>query len=225
MIDEFFRTFYHLSDAFWHAVLRSNGERGFVIGIENHTDYCLMEDQTTKFFLDFSEDHPCSGFDWFGACKTCAPQAKLAQMNVIQSALIFLSNFSLVRSTVLGVLCIAVHLLSWLPRWLIYEPLFLMLRPSQSKLTDQSSRTIQRFSQVLTAASFHILMAFFAWRVLSHKGWLWHVKSWSEGFFEEGGATVLRIEPDFKFYYLLYAARYISDLISLFFEPSKSVRQ
>jgi hypothetical protein len=77
--------------------------------------------------------------------------------------------------------------------------------------------TAEKFSQVITAASFHIVMGVFAWRIIRDKSWLWEMDEWSQNL---PGNT---IEADFKFYYLLYAARYLSDLISLGYEHLRSV--
>jgi hypothetical protein len=75
----------------------------------------------------------------------------------------------------------------------------------------------EKFSQAVTAASFHIVMGVFAWRILRHKPWLWETNEWSENLLDK------TIEPDFKLYYLLYAARYLSDLVSLCYEHPRNV--
>jgi hypothetical protein len=62
-------------------------------------------------------------------------------------------------------------------------------------------------------------MGLFAWRVLREKEWLWNIEKWSENVPED-----ISIEGDFKLYYLLYAGRYTSDLVSLFYEHSRTVR-
>jgi hypothetical protein len=64
---------------------------------------------------------------------------------------------------------------------------------------------------------FFILSAFFVSRILLSKEWL----------FDRQGWTVLepsiQIDADYKFYYLLYVARFVSDLVSIFFEERKKV--
>jgi hypothetical protein len=118
-------------------------------------------------------------------------------------------------STVLFLLVIAVHVVSWWPRWFAYEPLAKRFRRNHPGFTQA---TAEKFSQAITAAKFHILMGLFAWNVLREKEWLWQTEKWSED-----GQRNTSVEPDFKFYYLLYAARYTSDLISLGYEHSRSV--
>jgi hypothetical protein len=120
-----------------------------------------------------------------------------------------------VLSTVLFLLVIAVHVVSWWPRWFAYEPLAKRFRRNHSEFTQAKA---EKFSHQITAAKFHILMGLFAWNVLREKEWLWQTEKWSED-----GQRNTSVEPDFKFYYLLYAARYTSDLISLCYEHSRSV--
>ena len=112
-----------------------------------------------------------------------------------------------------------IHSVSWGSRWLIWEPLARWHMEIPKHPCDQATRTkIENFSHVLSAASFHILSALFAWRILGRKEWLGSIEGW-------GDATSMDvIEGDFKFYYLLYAARYMSDMVSLYFEHRRSVR-
>jgi hypothetical protein len=77
--------------------------------------------------------------------------------------------------------------------------------------------TAEKFAQAVTAASFHIGSGVFAWRILRNKPWLWAMEEWSQNLHDK------TIEPDFKLYYLLYAARYLSDLVSLGYEHARSV--
>jgi hypothetical protein len=82
---------------------------------------------------------------------------------------------------------------------------------------DVTQKKIENFSQCLTAASFHTISGIMAWRILHDKDWIWSSDAWSDpGSFEA-------VDADFKFYYLLYAARYASDLLSLMFEHPRSV--
>jgi hypothetical protein len=118
------------------------------------------------------------------------------------------------RMKVLLFLFLVVHAVSWWPRWLFYEPFYNSLRKQQK---GWSQVTAEKFSQAVTAASFHIIMAVFAWRIIRDKPWLWDMDKWSQNLHDK------TIEPDFKLYYLLYAARYLSDLVSLFYEHPRSV--
>jgi hypothetical protein len=74
-------------------------------------------------------------------------------------------------------------------------------------------RNVLKCSAIATGNLFHSLSAFFAWRMLYRKDWLWERTEWS--------VVVNEVEADVEFFYLLYAARYISDVISLLFEIPK----
>ncbi|CAB9528451.1 LAG1 longevity assurance homolog [Seminavis robusta] len=118
---------------------------------------------------------------------------------------------------VLLYLFLVVHCCSWFSRWLVWEPFARWRLGVSSNCGDATTkRKIENFSQSVNAASFHILSSIFVWRILSQKEWLWSTEAW-------GDPTALSsIEPDFKFYYLLYAARYISDMLSLYYENKRS---
>lgn len=113
---------------------------------------------------------------------------------------------------------------SWVPRWFLYEPLFhyhhrRRAKQNQSSIAacsnDEQIISAQKFSQSLAAASFHIGMSILAYRVLRHKPWVWQMNEWK--------SPHRVVEMDVKAYYLLYAARYMSDAISLCFEHVRSV--
>ena len=167
----FFHSYFkYLGQALLHAVLNHD-----TYSYENTTTHlCSVENggDTTRFFLDFTEEHDCAGIDWL----------------------------------VLLALCSIVHVVSWGARWLLYEPF--------AKWQGALKSTAQKFSQAVSQATFHIIMAFFAWKVLGEKIWLWDIEKWNE--------ISYYIDEDFKFYYLLYASRYSSDLVSIFYEHRKS---
>ena len=104
------------------------------------------------------------------------------------------------------------HAVSWWSRWLLWDPMAKWyFHVPESKL--------RKFSKALVSNWFHVLFAFCAWRILTpttHK-WLWSPDQWSQGLEDP------TVAPDLKFYYLLYAARYTSELVSLFYEPTRSV--
>ena len=78
-------------------------------------------------------------------------------------------------------------------------------------------KKIENFSQTVTAASFHTISGVFAWKLLYDKDWLWDTNAWADV------ESFRVVDAEFKFYYLLYAARYCSDLVSLAFEHARSV--
>lgn len=106
---------------------------------------------------------------------------------------------------------LVIHAFSWWSRWLILEP---MARICLGKPRATKSR-VQKFAQALIQTIFHVLSACCAWRILATQSWLLVPETWSQ----PGDPTVA---PDLKFYYLLYAARYVSDTVSLWFEHGKS---
>jgi len=119
-----------------------------------------------------------------------------------------------------------VHAISWGSRWLVFEPF--ARRSLQANITTTTinkkrycsdDATLEKFSQSSNAAVFHLLSSYFAWRIVGQKPWLWSVQEWGNDI-----QSLNTIDLDFKFYYLLYAARYISDLLSLLFEHTRSVR-
>lgn len=115
--------------------------------------------------------------------------------------------------TVLVILIVIVHAVSWLPRYLLWEPLA-NWRMQGHKTWDQSEA--QKFSQTATSLLFFCSSSFFVWRLLSPRDWLYSRAGWKM----MGPLT----DADFRFYYLLYSARFLSDLISIFFEDRKKVR-
>lgn len=110
---------------------------------------------------------------------------------------------------------VMVHAISWLPRWTVYEPLA-NWRMNGFKTWDASE--CRKFSQTSTSLLFFCTSAFFVGRILLPKEWLFSRQGW------DGLSHSEVIDADFKFYYLLYMARFLSDLISIFFEDRKRVR-
>lgn len=108
---------------------------------------------------------------------------------------------------------LVVHTFSWSLRWICWKPFFLWytkhVTPRKRLPTD-----VANFSQCMTACLFHCLSGYFSFKILAGKDWLFDQNEWFR--------MKLTMDPDFKFYYLLYAALYISDLISLCFEPTRS---
>jgi hypothetical protein len=113
---------------------------------------------------------------------------------------------------------ISVHTVSWGSRWVVYEPLARWHMQVKKECADTRQK-VENFSQSVNAASFHILSSIFAWRILRRKQWLFSVEDWGDI------ESLDYIDLDFKFYYLLYAARYISDMVSLKYEHTRSVRK
>ena len=108
---------------------------------------------------------------------------------------------------VIFILFLMVHAVSWLTRWLVWEPSANWLARKNPAFDVTASRKI---SMCMTAALFHSLSGMFVLIIIGERSWLRDPVQWR--------VVVSTIDPAFKFYYLLYAARFISDMISLPFE-------
>ena len=108
---------------------------------------------------------------------------------------------------VLLLLFLLVHTVSWWGRWFLWEPL------ARQRIKRPTQRNVRKFSAIATANLFHTLSAIFAWRILYHRDWLLARSEWN--------VRQETVDTDLKSYYLLYAARYASDAISLFYEIPK----
>ncbi|KAL3904823.1 MAG: hypothetical protein SGILL_009919 [Bacillariaceae sp.] len=108
---------------------------------------------------------------------------------------------------VILILTVIIHTISWGTRWLLWEPLAKYRMQGIKSFTLEEQK---RFSMTCTACMNFTLSAVFAYRILGNKPWLLERQDW----------TVRQplIDADFKFYYLLYAARFLSDMVSLLFE-------
>lgn len=106
-----------------------------------------------------------------------------------------------------------IHTISWWSRWLLWEPLANLRMKGHPTWTRSEC---EKFSQTCTSAMFFSLSAIFVARILLSKDWLFVREEWPN--------RIPIVEADYKFYYLLYASRFISDLVSIFFEDRKKVR-
>jgi TLC domain len=148
----------------------------------------------TKFYLSLSnaDDSVCAGSDW----------------------MIWL------------VLVIIVHSVSWTSRWLLWEPWYRWHHGNRHYWENLSNndknnnaghvepifcvKDMQNFSQSCTACAFHTISAVLVGRILLPAPWLHDEMQWFH--------RTDTVSADFKFYYLLYAARYGSDPLSLCFK-------
>jgi hypothetical protein len=105
-----------------------------------------------------------------------------------------------------------IHCISWSARWLFYEPFSNWFMKGHKGWGKGIS---QKLSATCTSALFFTISGCVGWKILRHKHWLFVRPSWTDNITIDGP---LLIEADFKFYYLLYAARFTSDIISIFYE-------
>eukprot|EP00980_Cylindrotheca_fusiformis_P010492 scaffold2325_cov126-Cylindrotheca_fusiformis.AAC.2 len=126
---------------------------------------------------------------------------------------------------------VMIHAFSWWGRWFIWEPLAAWnirnyykkkknsMNMNEMKLQQQpislDPSTKERFGMTMTSIFFHTTSAVFVFILLRKTEWLYSPSDWSSNIGQ------MTIEPDFKFYYLLYLSRYCSDSISLFFERQR----
>jgi hypothetical protein len=111
------------------------------------------------------------------------------------------------ESKVLLILIAVMLAVSWFPRWLLWEPF------ANRRMKDSPTWTYEecrRFSMTCSSFVFFALSAVFANRILRPKDWLLDRDAWTQR-----GPLV---DPDLKFFYLMYAARFATDLVNIFFE-------
>ena len=75
-----------------------------------------------------------------------------------------------------------------------------------------------KFGETLTSATYFICSGIFINTLLYPKQWLWDPSKWSQDLHPH-----LTIDADFKFFYLLYASRFIADFVLIFMEDRKRV--
>lgn len=107
-------------------------------------------------------------------------------------------------------LWLIVHAISWWGRWLVWEPgLNWLARKHPSWTREKCSKC----STHLTEALFFVLSGVFSWKIIASKRWCYDMSLWPLSKIQD-----YTVDPDLKFFYLLYSARFISDTISLFYE-------
>jgi hypothetical protein len=114
---------------------------------------------------------------------------------------------------VILILAILILAVSWGTRWWIWEPL---ANRRMQDHKDWSQAECHRYSQTCTSLLFFLMSTWFATHILLSKDWLFDRHAW----IERGPL----IDADYKFYYLMYAARFFSELASINFEERKRVR-
>mmetsp|Transcript_40117 Transcript_40117/g.96870 ORF Transcript_40117/g.96870 Transcript_40117/m.96870 type:complete len:369 (+) Transcript_40117:62-1168(+) len=188
------KSFEYLSNVFSNSLLGGNGT-------ENNNDSTLedamicgsshVERGLTQFHLN--------PFDTDGSVWTMKLQSSQQPVSCAGTDWVI----------ILILVCI-IHCLSWIPRWMVWEPLADAYKSQSGKTTTWNKEECRRFSMTVTSCMFFTISAIFGYRVLAHKSWLFDRYAWTE--------RSPAVETDFKFYYLVYASRFISDSISLFFE-------
>jgi len=114
------------------------------------------------------------------------------------------------QQTVWVILACIIHVLSWSGRWFIYEPLADARMKGKSPTWDH--KACQKFSETMTCNVFFIISASLGCRVIWPKHWSTSSVAWTDNIDDWS------LPGDYKFFYILYGARFTSDLISIFFE-------
>eukprot|EP00977_Amphora_coffeiformis_P028025 scaffold34685_cov183-Amphora_coffeaeformis.AAC.5 len=115
---------------------------------------------------------------------------------------------------ILGYLTVVVHVISWGIRWTVWEPAARATARATGHPTYDRD-TERKISTYLTECLFFVLSGFFAFRLFVGEAWLYEPGTWLHG------RDQFHVDAAVKFYYLLYAARFVSDFISLFFEVGR----
>mmetsp|Transcript_27997 Transcript_27997/g.68161 ORF Transcript_27997/g.68161 Transcript_27997/m.68161 type:complete len:198 (+) Transcript_27997:160-753(+) len=113
----------------------------------------------------------------------------------------------------LFIMSMVIFTLTWWGRWFIWEPIADMRMRGLKKHFDPSVK--KRFGVTLTSIIVHLCSAFFVFKILTPTEWLWIPRSWADDIDDDPTTA------DFKFYYLLYLARYCSDSVSILFEERR----
>ena len=132
----------------------------------------------------------------------------------------FLSCEQNAKYLVLFVLTSMIFCVTWLARFYIWRPLYdSMMKEKNPKISSHWSQDNRnKFGETLTSATYFICSAVFVYNLLYPKAWLWEPKSWSQDIYPH-----VTIDADYKFYYLLYASRFIADFLLIFMEDRKWV--
>lgn len=123
---------------------------------------------------------------------------------------------------ILAYLTCLVHVISWGIRWTVWEPgARTLARATRGRRRRQQRPALDReteckISTCLTECLFFVLSGSFAFRLFVGEPWLYEPYTWLHGREE------FRVDAAVKFYYILYAARFVSDSISLFFEVGRN---
>lgn len=116
---------------------------------------------------------------------------------------------------ILAFLTLIVHAISWFGRWLVWEPGATAIAKSIKHPTFDHY-TARKISTNMTECLFFVLSGFFAYRIFFDKWWLYEPDVWLEG------REDWHVDAAIKFYYILYAARFVSDFISVFFADTRN---
>ena len=116
---------------------------------------------------------------------------------------------------ILAYLSVGVHVISWGTRWLLWEPAARAIAQRTCHPTF-NRETCRKVSMNLTECLFFVLSGVFAFALFADQPWLYQPHTWLQG------RDNFHVPAAVKFYYILYAARFVSDFVSLFFEVGRN---
>ncbi|GMH53874.1 hypothetical protein TrLO_g14773 [Triparma laevis f. longispina] len=104
-------------------------------------------------------------------------------------------------------------IINWGLRILVIEPFAKRVLPTVTK------KKVEKYAQAALEMAFYTAFFFFGYRVYYPQTWVWPSSQWWDGF--DKGDTYL-IDPDYKFFYILYAGRYAAAFVSVLMEHKRS---
>ena len=108
---------------------------------------------------------------------------------------------------------LACFVLTWLLRLLVFEPFARHVLPVATK------KRVEKFAQASNEMFLYSLFFFFGYRIYWQQTWIWPSSNWWSGF-STGDHELM--DPDFKFYYILYASRYFAAFCSVLMEHKRA---
>jgi ceramide synthetase len=108
---------------------------------------------------------------------------------------------------------LSMFLLTWVLRLTVFEPLARLLLPKPS------TKKVQKFAQASNEMFLYSVFFLFGYRVYYQQAFIWPSSLWWQDF--SSGSHGL-MDPDYKFFYLLYAARYCAAFVSVMLEHKRA---
>ena len=107
-------------------------------------------------------------------------------------------------------------LVQWVVRLVVLNPMASFVLPRRKN--GEPSKNVVKFAQAATEFYVYSFFVLAGIRVWYAQPWIWPSKLWWEGKLE---GEHWMISPPLKFMYLLYAGRYLAQLVTVFIEPKR----
>jgi len=121
---------------------------------------------------------------------------------------------------VMLIFCLILFLMNWGVRLLVVTPIAkIALSTPKTKTNSKAFKAkVIRFAQSTMEAIFYGGFTLLGIRIVPSQPWVWPSKHWWINF-QSGEHSIMR--NDLRCYYLLYCARYVQGMISVFLEPKR----